>query len=326
MKTQMLRVLLLCLLGFGSFATQAQQTIDNPIAYFDFFNQEHSALAQKNMEYLQYAVHSDDLSVIAEKRLALLAQVQQSQAKMSQLPNFASDAGLKATMVDVLKTYEELFEVGFQEVEALKLSAQDGFNQMEKYLAAQTAAEQKMAGASAQLLAAQQQFAKANNIQLQMEPGSVTEAQQLNALNEYQRNIFLRSFRVGKLNAQFLLAMEEEAADQLEQIRLQLLQAANEEIPALKKVSDYNGDTAYRDAVVAQLEILQALASDDYPAVVKVIAKGDQLSQEDVNAYNTAISKVNTALNPATEKINIALQNLLRNNVPKPALRGVKQI
>lgn len=322
----MLRVLLLCLLGFGSFTTKAQQTIDNPIVYFDFFNQEHSALAQKNMEYLQYAVHSDDLNVIAEKRLALLAQVQASQAKMDQLPDFAGDAGLKATMVEVLQTYEALFEVGFQEVEMLKLSAQEGFSQMEKYLAAQTAAEQKMAAASAKLLAAQQQFAKANNIQLQMEPGSATEAQQLNSLNEYQRNIFLRSFRVGKLNAQFLLAMEQETTDQLEQIRQQLLQASNEEIPALKKVAAYNGDTAYRDAVVAQLEILQALAKNDYPSLVKVKTKGDQLSQEDVDAYNTAISKVNTELNPATEKINIALQNLLRNNVPKPALRGVKQI
>ena len=75
-----------------------------------------------------------------------------------------------------------------------------------------------------------------------------------------------------------------------------------------------------------QLEILQALAKDDYPALVKVKTKGDQLTQEDVNAYNTAISKVNTELNPATEKINVALQNLLRKNVPKPALRGVKQI
>ena len=93
-----------------------------------------------------------------------------------------------------------------------------------------------------------------------------------------------------------------------------------------KKVAAYNGDTAYRDAVVAQLEILQALAKNDYPALVKVKTKGDQLTQEDVDAYNTAISKVNTELNPATEKINVALQNLLRNNVPKPALRGVKQI
>ena len=322
----MLRVVLVCLLGFGNLVVQAQQSIDNPIAYFDFFNQEHSALAQKNMEYLQYAVHSDDLVVIAEKRLALLAQVQQSQAKMSQLPEFSGDAGLKATMVEVLQTYEDLFEVGFTEVEALKLSAQDGFNQMEKYLAAQTAAEQKMAGASAKLLAAQMQFAQANKIQLQIEPGSATEAQQLNALNEYQRNIFLRSFRVGKLNAQFLLAMEKEGTENIEQLRQQLLKATNEEIPQLKKVAAFNGDTAYRDAVVAQLEVLQAMAKDDYPALVRVKTKGEQLTQEDVDAYNSAISKVNTLLNPATEKINVALQNLLRNNVPKPALKGVKQI
>lgn len=322
----MFRFFMLCLFGLGSFSANAQQKIDNPAAYFDFFNQEHSGLAQKNMEYLQYAVHSDDLQVIAQKRLALLEQVQESQLKMDQLPDFESDAGLKSTMVEVLKTYEELFEVGFQEVEALKLNAQDGFLQMEKYLVAQTAAERKMAGASAKLLEAQQQFAKANNILLQMEPGSVTEAQQLNALNEYQRNVFLRSFRVGKLNARFLLEMEKDSPDNMDQLRQQLLKAATEEIVELKKTGAYNGDTAYRDAAVEQLEVLQILAREDYPALVRVKTKGDQLTAEDVDAYNTAISKVNTQLNPASEKINTALQNLLRNNVPKPAVRGVKQI
>ena len=322
----MFRIFMLCLFGLGSFSANAQEKIDNPAVYFDFFNQEHSGLAQKNMEYLQYAVHSDDLQVIAQKRLALLEQVLQSQEKMEQLPDFESDAGLKSTMVEVLKTYEELFEVGFQEVEALKLNAQDGFLQMEKYLVAQTAAERKMAGASAKLLEAQQQFAQANNILLQMEPGSVTEAQQLNALNEYQRNIFLRSFRVGKLNAQFLLEMEKDSPDNIDQLRQQLLKAATEEIAELKKLGAYNGDTAYRDAAVEQLEVLQVLAREDYPALVRVKTKGDQLTQEDVTAYNTAISKVNTQLNPASEKINTALQNLLRNNVPKPAVRGVKQI
>jgi hypothetical protein len=257
--------------------------------------------------------------------LALLQQVQEAQHRMAQIPDFAKDAGLKATMVEVLDTYEELFEVSFEEVELLKMNAQEGFTEMEKYLAAQTTAEQKMATASAQLLKAQQQFATANNIQLQMEPGSATEAQQLNELNEYQRGIFLRGFRAGKLNAKFLLAMEQQGED-MEQLRQQLVKALNEEIPQLKKMSDYKGNTQYRDAVITQLETIKTLARDDYPALVAVVVKGDKLTNEDVEAYNTAISKVNTHLNPATEQINVALQQLLRNNVPKPALRGVKQI
>lgn len=322
----MFRMIILFVLGLGVLNAHGQQTIDNPIAYFDFFNQEHSALAQKNMEYLQYAVHSDDLQVIAEKRLGLLQQVQQSQLKMEQLPDFASDAGLKATMVEVLATYEQLFEVSFEEVEFLKLNAQEGFTQMEKYLAAQTDAEKEMAVASAKLLAAQQQFAEANNIILQMEPGAATTSEQLNTLNAYQRDIFLRSFRVSKLNAKFLLSMEEEEASNSESLRQQLLNAAAEEIPQIKKMDGYNGNTEYRDAVVEQLEVLQRLANEDYPALVRVKTQGDQLTAEDVAAYNTAISKVNTQLNPSVEKVNNALQNLLRNNVPKPALKGVKQI
>lgn len=321
----MIRYCLLIALSIGT-ALQAQETIQNPVAYFDFFNQEHNALAQKNMEYLQYAVHSEDLNVIAEKRLALLEQVQSTQDKVAQVPAFENDAGLKTTMTEVLSTYEELFEIGFQEVETLKIESQESFQQMERYLAAQTASEQRMAEASGRLLAAQRRFAAANNITLMEDGGAKSEAEQLNALNEYQRDVFLRSFRIGKLNANFLVAMEKGDADNLETIRKELVQAANEELPVLKAKKDYNGDTAYRDAIVRQMEIVQDLATNDYPAVVNAISKGNQLTQADVEAYNRAIGKVNQQLNPAAEQVNTALQNLLRSNVPKPALRGVKQI
>lgn len=321
----MIRYCLIIALGFAT-ALQAQESIQNPVAYFDFFNQEHNALAQKNMEYLQYAVHSEDLNVIAEKRLALLEQVQSTQEKVAQVPEFDNDAGLKSTMTEVLSTYEELFEIGFQEVETLKIESQESFQQMERYLAAQTSSEQRMAEASGRLLAAQRRFAKANNITLMEDGGSKSEAEQLNALNEYQRDIFLRSFRIGKLNANFLVAMEKGDAENLERIRKELVQAANEELPVVKGKADYNGNTAYRDAIVAQMEIVRDLAADDYPAVVNAISKGNQLTQADVDAYNSAISKVNQQLNPAAEQVNTALQNLLRSNVPKPALRGVKQI
>ncbi|MEL6971553.1 MAG: hypothetical protein AAFO02_15415 [Bacteroidota bacterium] len=305
---------------------QAQQTLNNPIGYFDFFNQQHNVLAQKNMEYLQYAIHSDDIRVIAEKRLALLEQVQSTQEQVNQVPQFDNDAGLKATMTEVLSTYEELFDIGFQQVENLKVESQESFAQMERYLAAQTAAEKRMAEASARLLAAQKRFAQANRISLMEDGESTTQAEQLNALNEYQRDIFLRSFRLGKMNANFMVTMEKGTGEELENIRQAMVKAANEELPVLKVKPDFKGDAAYRDANVEQLEIIKNLAENDYPAIVNAVKKGGQLTQADVNAYNQAISKVNTLLNPIAEKVNIALQNLLRTNVPKPALRGVKQI
>ena len=316
--------LLLSLLIAGSL--NAQQSLNNPVGYFDFFNQQHNALAQKNMEYLQYAVHSNDIQVIAEKRLALLEQVKTTQEQVAKVPEYDNDAGLKPTMTEVLNTYEELFDIGFQQVETLKLESQESFEQMERYLAAQTEGEKRMAEASARLLAVQRRFAQANNMPLMEDAGASTEAEQLNSLNEYQRGIFLRSFRISKLNANFMVAMEQGDGKALENIRQELVKAANEELPIVKGMSDYNGDTAYRDANVEQMEIIRNLAENDYPALVNAISKGDQLTQADVNAYNQAIGKVNTQLNPAAEKVNTTLQNLLRSNVPKPVLRGVKQI
>ncbi|NJL74457.1 MAG: hypothetical protein HC892_04850 [Saprospiraceae bacterium] len=47
----------------GSFA-QTQEEISN---YLDFFNNQHQAVNQLTMSYLQYAVHSDDFAFVEQK-------------------------------------------------------------------------------------------------------------------------------------------------------------------------------------------------------------------------------------------------------------------
>jgi two-component SAPR family response regulator len=113
----------------------------------------------------------------------------------------------------------------------------------------------------------------------------------------------------------------------MKQLRQHLLDACEEELPALQNIEGFGGDTGYRDAIIEQVKGLQQLAENDYPALIKIVAtEQSDLTSEDVNAYNQAIQKLNTALGPLSEQVNTALQQLLRNNVPKPAVRGTKQI
>jgi hypothetical protein len=320
----MIRILSICFL-LATLGTARAQTFENPGTYFDFFNREHAAIAQKNMEYLQYAVHSEDLGTIVQKRMGLLEQLQSTQKKLAELPPYAGDAGLRAEMQAVLATYLNLFNLGFQEIEALKSDAAESYEKMARYLQAQTAAEQQMAQASARFLTAQRQFARTHDIEL-LEGEPTSEAEQLNNLNTYQRNLFLRAFRLGTLNARFLAALDQNEPTTLQQARQELASAAQKELEAVRLVGDFNGNTNYRDAVITQVALYLSLASNEYVTVCQVAAKGSQLTPEDVASYNAAVQATNTRLNPAVEKVNQTLQELLRTNVPKPALKGVKQI
>ncbi len=316
-------IIILLLLGLGNVFGQ---TYNTPVTYFDYFNREHTAIVQKNMEYLQHAVHSENLIEIAQQRLGLLEQVQGATERVQSIAPFERDAGMQEEMLAVLGIYNEIFDIDFSQVEALKSDSRDSFEAMEQYMAAHEEAERKLAAASARFLAAQRAFADANNITL-VEGAQNTEIEQMNQLNTYQRSLFLRHFKINQLNASFLDALDKQADELLENSRIALLNACDEELPSLRELDGFSGDTGYRDAIIEQMETIRDMAAEEYETLSRVTtADPSSLTQTDVDAYNAAIQRVNTVLNPLAENVNNALQQLLRNNVPKPAVRGTKQI
>ncbi|MCB0637415.1 MAG: hypothetical protein KDC54_12390, partial [Lewinella sp.] len=232
----MLRIL--TFLAFLTSLTALQgQTFDNPADYFDRFNQAHGAIVQKNMEYLQYVVHTDNLMEIAQRRLELLELVNQTKAQITGLPDYDGDGSMKAELLSILDVYHELFDVDFEQVELLKSASQQSFTAMEQYMTAHEAAEEKLAGASERFLTAQRAFASRHNLQL-MEGAQSTEARQLNELNAYQRALFLPSFRVNKANAAFLDALEQQDAGAMRQAHQTLLEACEAVLPVLATATD----------------------------------------------------------------------------------------
>lgn len=318
-------ILITLSLFLSTFVFSSAQNIDNPIAYFDYFNQQHGAIVQQNMNYLQVMVHSDDLKKMTATRLQLLQLIDQIEGQLTQIPEYDKDAGIKAAMQSVLSTYKSLYKGAYLELEALKPTAQHSFELMETYIDNQSAAEKKLADASRLFLNAQRQFAEVNGIVL-MEAQPSSETEQLNELNEYQRQLFLSSFRVSKLNAQFLEDMTTSSESEINMALKNLINACNEEIEKDEKMSPFNGNASYRDAVLKQATTIRTLAENDYPTLIKGALTPNNLNAEEANQYNTVILKINATLNPLMAEINTSLQDLLRNNVPKPAHRGIKEI
>ena len=314
-----MRIVCLFLILAASGQTAFAQEFTDPVKYFDYLNNEHAAIVNKNLEYVQYSVHSEDYAEVEQKRLDLIKQLAQAVIKVATLPPYEGDASMRDEMTEVLKLYLESYEIEFSEINDLKRESKESFEAMERYLAAQDAAEKKIAEAAERFQEAQRVFAKKESITL-LEGEKNSEIEQINQVNAYYRVIFLKYFKVSKQHSELSDAMQAKDIDRMEKARIKLVQDAQSELKILKLMPDFNGDTGYRDGAVAILEFYRELGVDGYKKVVDILRK-DQLTQEDIDTYNGVIEYYNGNVSRLINEYNQALDQLLKKNVPKPSIR-----
>ena len=311
------------LMGIACAYSVFAQDFTSPVRYFEYLNNQHSVIVNKNMEYIQYAVHSDDWTTVEQKRVDLITQIKSTKESLKAFPAYKEDSAMRDELGAVLEKYQESFEIEFNAVNLLKRDSKESYEAMEKYLDAQDAAEKKIAEAADRFRAAQETFAKGNNILL-VENEQNGEIDQLNALNAYQRAVFLKYFKVSKTNANFNDAMDKRLVDSMEMHRKILLEDSQHSLKILQLMPDFKGDVEYRDAAVQIVQFYTDLAENGYATMVDVLNK-DRLTQEDVDAYNAVIGLYNNKIPELIGNFNKATENLLRKNIPKPAV-SVKRI
>lgn len=303
----------LCFVGMLS-----AQEFSTPVEYFDYLNNQHNQLVVKNLEYVQHSVHSEDVLEVEAKRVEVIEQLGKAILKVGTLPPFKEDDSIRKELLTVLKSYLESFEIEFTEINILKSKSSESYESMQEYLDAQDAAEKKLARAADQYQKAQREFAQRNNIKL-LEAEENSEINQINKVNAYYRVVFMKYFRISKLNAAFTDAMNVRDAENMKISRLKLLTAAREELKKLQLFPDFNGNTQFRDSGIDLIKFHKELAENDYLKMINIMGK-EEISQEDVDTYNTIINRINNKVNELTNIYNNELNNLLRSNVPKPAI------
>ena len=296
------------------------QNEGNPVNYLQYFNNQYQAINAKNMEYLQYNVHSDNINSIEQKRAALINQVNESLRKTKALPPFGQDTTLKSGMINILHQYQEAFQIDFKNVNILKQNSLESFETLEAYYDALEKAETKLEDNTKAFVEIQEAFAQKNNIKL-VTTGSDELILELNELNQYYRNVFKQFFKVSKANATFTNALQKEDAEKMEDARGKLLKICEEEITKLEETPPYKEDSSYKDAVLEYAKMSLELSNNQYKKVVEVTKKkqsGAQLTQEDVNTFNKVVEIFNTKFMEMTNQANLKGSELLKNNIPKP--------
>lgn len=299
---------------FPAFAALAQSPVDYSTAIFN----AHTAAANKNMEYLQYAVHSEDIAVVEQKRTALIQQIQESLQTVKAMPPFQGDSRLRDEIAGVLQIYLESYQSELQRVNSLKLASKESFEAMEQYLKASDLAEKKLAAASEKARAAQTAFAQKHAIQLVEDGEKASGAKTLTDLNSYHRAIFLPLFKITKKDTEFSNSLSAQDAAKMERARAELENAARESLAFLKTLPDFKGDGTYRNAAVAQAGFYLEMATGPYKTMVEVVRKADKITNTDVDAFNKAVAQSNERAPAVGEAVTSAANALFKAHVPKP--------
>lgn len=307
---------LLCLAIIVSPILLGAQNASPALSYLQQINTEHNAVTNKNLEYIQYMVHIEDFNEIEKKRLEVIQQMDETIARTAAMPAFEGNVAMRDEMLATVKSYRESFKVEFNELNLLKKESKASYEAMEAYINAQDAAEKKLGQTSKKFYAAQKAFAKANNITL-VDGDDNTEVDQINRVNAYHRAIFLRYFKVSKNSAAFWDAVQKEDAKAMERARIMLSNDADAALLDLRKMPDFNGDKDYLNATIRIVEFYDNLAEEGYKQMTLVQRK-TEMTQQDVDTYNGVVTYYNENVNDFLKAYNDALNQLLRNNVPKP--------
>lgn len=314
----MLRLILCSALIFSQPGLDAQSVFSSPGAYGDALFNEHAAVANRNMEYLQYSVHSDDYTLVENKRMALIQQIQESLQNVNAMPPYEGDSKLRDEIAAVFQAYLESFRVEFSQVNTLRQTSRESYEAMEKYLQATTDAEKKLDAAGDRAQAAQAAFARKYKIQLVEDEEKAAGSKLLGRMNNYYRAIFLRVFKISKKDAEFSDALDEKNAGKMDRYRKELEAVCDDVIYFLEKLEAFNGDTGYRDAALQLARHYKDLAGNGYKTMVDVVRKGDKYTNEDADAFNEVISRINDHIPRLHDAVNEAANELYKKNVPKP--------
>ncbi|MGB3547201.1 MAG: hypothetical protein WBA17_09520 [Saprospiraceae bacterium] len=304
--------------GLLSAQQTASSAADPVVAYFVFLNDAHAELTARQIAYLQHTVHHH--TETGSARIDLLAGIERIRLRVAQ--HDRPEEELYGQFMAVLETYRKLFERQFSRAETLLPGANPTHASLQTYLHELSSAEDGLARASSAFVAAQEKYAARHGIQLR-EGEFASEIAQLNALNAYQRPLYLTAFRLNELNNTFLDLIDGGNFSAALPARSALQRALTTELPALRARDSYRGETGFRQSVLQFATLLQKLADDHYPALLRAAEVGGpgRLGAAELAAYNAAIAAMNMQLPAALAATQREREELLRKMVPNGAAR-----
>ena len=318
-----LALLITCfLITLASFA----QKFGHPVEYNNFIVEEMNAIVNTNLAYISQSVHSDNFEQVEQKRKGLIKQIQTAYNNISQTDPYEKGEKLRTECVEILNMYKQVFEVEYQQINLLKQTSEGSYEAMEAYFVAQDKAEKNLSKATDRFYKAQKAYINTHEIPVKKTKSDSELDKQFKAIaevNTYIRELYLVYFQMTKYSSIFFEAVSENDKGGLDGKRKRLEANAEQALEKLGQMKGFKADVELLNATKKIAKFYSDISKNGFVDIVKVMrAKQSDLTQDDVDRYNTAIEGFNNKLPQLVDEYNTAQSELMKKHVPKRGVTG----
>lgn len=288
MKSPYFILILLLLAVFTPGTALFGQQYASAGAYMSAISAESDKIQQASWAYTSQVAHSKNARKVDKKRKELLTSVLDSRRVVNRLPDYEGDGSLRDSVKSFLAIQYAVLNQDYEKILDLEEIAEQSYDLMEAYMLAKQKAQDKLQDALNNLIAAQQTFADAHNVNLVSEESEMDSKVKIaNKVIGYHRVHYLIFFKCSKQEMYLVEAAGKGDVNEMEQNANSLADFSEEGLAKLPEVSNYEGDRTLAAATEAILKFWKTEAEKDFPAIIDFQLLGEKLQKSNADIEKT---------------------------------------
>jgi hypothetical protein len=331
------RLLLTGIITFAGVAISQAQKYSTASDYMTYMDQQHQKIGEDMWSYTNAISHGKNAKNVETKRKELINTTLSVKKNIEKMPDFEGDGSLRDSMVSYLNMSSIILNEDYAKIVNMEEIAEQSYDLMEAYMAAQDKANQKMEECGLMLENQIKKFATDHKIQLVESKNKLS--MKLGIANEvfkYYNQVYLVFFKSFKQEVYLIDAINKNNINAIEQNKNALLSNSEEGNKLNDQIKLYKNDPSLKASCKLLLDFYKSEATEKIPVITDYLLKKEKFEKEkaafdnkpantrtkdDINSYNKAVNEYNNASNQynlVSQELSTKRNNLLNswnNNV-----------
>lgn len=295
----------------------------NPVQYMDKINNEFKKISDETWDYTRAVAHSKKARQIDGQRRQMLNANRNGLNRIKSMQPFNGDGAYRDSLVRYLELSYLVLNNDYSKIMDMEEIAEQTYDAMEAYMLAQQIANEKMEVAFEIAVAANEAFAKNNNINLITKETKTTEnIEKASEVFKFYNQIYLVFFKPYKQEIYLIDGQSKGDINAMKQNQESLAKLSKEAKEKLKVIKPYKNNTTLKSSCDDLLDFYISEAETKVPMLVDFYLKKEKfdklktatdkkaksLTEAEVNEFNAAVNDFNKASNDYN-KVNAELNS-----------------
>ena len=304
----------------GHLGGRAQPAQNDPLSLYNTVVKEYNSFTSNKLELAYASLQGEEEEQLNPFIQKLSDSLTQSIKRLETYEVSTEGIGFKSKVLQSFYLFQEVFMNDFPELLPLRAKRFESLKNLAKYFEAEEEVDQKIFTAEQAFLQIQSQFVSEHKLNPQVSrDGSVEQGKALarvDSYKRYSRDIYLQYFDIAKLNTDFWRHYDDQDLIKADLKRQEILLRTKRVMNRINKLPDFDGESGYKEAVIAVLETYYAHSKKEYKHLIYIQDKIENPSEvespEEAKVYNQLVDRHNQIISDYTSKVTQFVEEMER--------------